>query len=303
LEETIRSVLEQGYPNLEYMVIDGGSMDNSVDIIRQYKDRLAYWTSEPDRGQSEAINKGWRRATGDILAYINSDDTYTPNAFRLVAEAFKREPELGLVYGRCLVIDERGTVLWERRVRAASLAEVLRWSPSIPQPTMFIRRPALEAVGFLNPELHYTMDYDLSIRVGLKYKIQFIPQVLANMRDHPAAKTAIAPLKHVDEGIAVATAFFTQPLPTEIAALKNQTLATLYLRKARVLCRNGETRPARLLVRQALSSCRDASTLRKSVAVISLSLLGRPAIAFLRKIKRALLKLSTPQRPTRTPTA
>ena len=89
LEETIRSVLEQGYPNLEYMVIDGGSTDGSIEIIRKYEKRLAYWTSEPDRGQADAINKGWRRATGEILAYLNSDDTYCPNALRLAAEAFR----------------------------------------------------------------------------------------------------------------------------------------------------------------------------------------------------------------------
>jgi GT2 family glycosyltransferase len=300
LEETIRSVLEQGYPNLEYMVIDGGSTDNSVEIIRKYQDALAFSTSEPDRGQADAVNKGWRRATGDILAYINSDDTYCPNALRLVAETFSRDLEIGLVYGRCLVIDERGTVIRERSVRQASLAEVLRWSPSIPQPTMFVRRAAFEAVGFLNPELHYTMDYDLSIRVGLKYKMRFIPHVLANMRDHPAAKTAISPLKHVEEGITVARAFFVQDLPPEIAGLKDQTLASLYLRKARVHCRNGETVQARALAHQALGFCRDASILRKSVVVLFMSLLGGRAIAQLRRFKRALLKFSTQRRQERT---
>lgn len=303
LEETIRSVLEQGYANLEYMVIDGGSTDNSVEIIRKYQDALAFWTSEPDRGQADAINKGWHRATGEILAYINSDDTFSPNALQLVAEAFSSDPEVGLVYGRCLVIDERSSVIRERPVRPASLAEVLRWSPSIPQPTMFVRRAAVEAVGFLNPELHYTMDYDLSIRLGLKYRMQFIPHVLANMRDHPAAKTSVAPLKHVEEGISVARAFFAQNLPSEVAALRNQTLAALYLRQARVHCRHGETVQARALVRQALGFCRDASTLRKSAVVLFMSLLGGRAIAQLRRFKRALLKFSTRRRQGRTPPA
>jgi cellulose synthase/poly-beta-1,6-N-acetylglucosamine synthase-like glycosyltransferase len=303
LEETIRSVLGQGYPNLEYMVIDGGSTDNSVEIIRKYQDSLTFWTCEPDRGQADAINKGWRRATGDILAYINSDDTYHPNALRLVAEAFARDSAIALVYGRCLVIDERGAVIRERPVRQASLADVLRWSPSIPQPTMFVRRAAVEAVGFLNPDLHYTMDYDLSIRVGLKYKMQFIPHVLANTRDHPAAKTAIAPLEHVEEGITVARAFFAQDLPPEIAGLKNQTLASLYLRKARVHCRNSESSLARTLVRKAVESCQNASILWKSAVVLLMSVLGGGVIAQLRRFKRALLSFSSRRRQGRTPPA
>jgi glycosyltransferase involved in cell wall biosynthesis len=303
LEKTIRSVLEQGYPNLEYMVIDGGSTDNSVEIIRKHQDSLAFSASEPDRGQADAINKGWRRATGEILAYINSDDTYSPNALQVVAETFVRNPEIGLVYGRCLVIDEHSAVIRERRVRAATLAEILRWSPSIPQPTMFVRRAAVEAVGFLNPDLHYTMDYDLAIRVGLKYRMQFIPQVLANMRDHPAAKTAVAPLKHVEEGIEVARAFFARDLPLEIAALKNETLASLYLRQARVRCRTGETAEARTLVHQALGLCWNTSILRKSAVVLIMSLLGGRGVAQLRKLKRAMLKFSSQRPPGRTPPA
>jgi len=303
LEETIRSVVEQDYPNLEYMVVDGGSTDNSLEIIRKYEKRLAYWTSGPDRGQADAINKGWKRATGEILAYINSDDTFAPGALRLVAEIFARAPALGLIYSRCRVIDERSAVIRERSVRSASLAEILCWSPSIPQPTMFVRRAAVEAVGFLNADLHYTMDYDLAIRVGLKYRMHFIPQVLANMRDHPAAKTAIAPLKHVEEGIVVVHAFFAQDLPAEIAALKNQTLAALLLRKARLHCRNGETAPAKDLVRQAWGLCRNATTLRKSVIVLLMCVLGKRGIAQLRRFKRACLKFSTRLRPRRTPPA
>ena len=303
LEETIRSVLDQGYPNLEYMVFDGGSTDNSVEIIRKYEKQLAYWKSEPDRGQADAINKGWKRATGEILAYINSDDTFAPHALQIVAEVFSRHPEVGLVYGRCLVIDEYSKVLRERRVRAASLAEILMWSPSIPQPTMFARRVLVEAAGFLNPELHYTLDYDLAIRVGLTTKIHFIPQVLASMRDHPAAKTAVSPLKHVEEGIVAADAFFEQNLPSPIAALKNQTLAALYLRKARIHCRNNETDQARKLVRQAWRLCRNASILRKSIVVLFMSSLGGSAIGQLRKFKRVLLKIARPRRPTRTPPA
>jgi hypothetical protein len=288
LEDTIRSVLDQDYPNVEYMIIDGGIAEGSVEIIRKYETRLAYWTSEPDRGQADAVNKGWRRATGDILAYINSDDTYFPGALRLAAEVFARDAEVGLVYGRCNVIDENGAVLRERPVRAASFADVLRWSPSIPQPSLFVRRSVGE---LLNADLHYTMDYELTLRVGLKHKMQFIPHLLANMRDHPAAKTALDPLGHVEEGIAVAEKFFTQPLPADIAALKNVTLATLGIRKARVLARLGRGAEAREFIANALELCPDVRN--QAAAAWVMSLLGANAIASLRRLKRAWLRRSS----------
>jgi glycosyltransferase involved in cell wall biosynthesis len=288
LEETIRSVLDQDYPHLEYSIIDGGSTDGSVDLIRKYEKQLAYWTSEPDRGQADAINKGWRRATGEILAYINSDDTYCPNALRLVAEAFACDPAIGLVYGRCHVIDKHSAVLRERRVREANFSELLRWSPSIPQPTMFVRREVIESVGLLNTDFHYTMDYELTLRVGMKYKMKFIPHVLANMRDHPAAKTALDPLKHVEEGITVAEKFFRQPLPVDLAALKDKTLAALNIRKARVLSRLGRGAEARAIIASALERCPDVR--RDAVAAWAMSVVGANAIAGLRRLKRAWLK-------------
>ncbi len=288
IEETICSVLNQDYPHLEYIVIDGGSSDDSVDIIRKYEKRLAFWSSELDRGQADAINKGWRNAIGDILAYLNSDDTYCPSTLRLVADAFARDPSIGLVYGRCNVIDQRGAVLRERRVGEASFAEVLRWSPSIPQPSIFVKRAVIDAVGLLNSDLHYTMDYELTLRVGLKYKMQFIPHVLANMRDHAAAKTALDPLQHVEEGLVVAERFFQQSLPADIAALKDRTLATLDIRKARVLSRLGRGEEARTIITSAFKRCPQVRG--EAVAAWVMSLLGANAIAGLRRLKRAWLR-------------
>jgi glycosyltransferase involved in cell wall biosynthesis len=293
LEATIRSVLLQGYPDLEYMVLDGGSTDASVDIIRRYENWLAYWTSEPDQGQADAVNKGWQRATGDILGYINSDDTYAPQTLRYVAETFARNPEIGLVYGRCRVIDEHGGVLRERRVREATLAEILRWSPSIPQPTMFMRRAAVQAVGLLRTDLHYTMDYELSLRIGLRYRWQFIPVLLANMRDHPAAKTAVDPLRHVEEGIEVAKEFFKQDLPADIRELKNKTLATLFVRKARVLARLGRGAEARTVIADALDLCSDPVVRRQAAVARGLSWIGPEAVDCLRRAKRAWLRTFT----------
>jgi glycosyltransferase involved in cell wall biosynthesis len=290
LEETIRSVVGQDYSELEYIIIDGGSTDGSADIIHKYEKQLAYWTSEPDRGQADAINKGWRRATGEILAYINSDDTYCPGALRFVAEAFARDPEGGLVYGRCNVIDEQSAVLRERRAKEVSFPELLRWSPSIPQPTMFVRCAVIESVGLLNTDLQYTMDYELTLRVGMKYKMGFIPHVLANMRDHPAAKTALDPLEHVEEGISVAEKFFGQSLPDDLAGLKDETLAALNIRKARVLSRLGRGAEARAIIASALERCPDVRS--EAVAAWAMSVVGANAIAGLRRLKRAWLRRS-----------
>ena len=114
LEQTITSVLEQNYPSLEYMVIDGGSTDGSVDIIRKYEDRLSYWVSERDGGQAHALNKGFGRATGEILAYLNSDDYYLPGALDRVANYLRVHPDVALVHGRCRVVDVAGVKLGER---------------------------------------------------------------------------------------------------------------------------------------------------------------------------------------------
>src|SRR5262249_17271802 len=119
LEETIRSVLLQGYPNLEYIIIDGGSTDNSLEIITKYEAWLTHWVRERDRGQSHAINKGMRKATGDLRAYLNSDDYYLPNAFRRLAELHDERPGLDLLHGHCRVVDSSGrkTGVWRGSIR------------------------------------------------------------------------------------------------------------------------------------------------------------------------------------------
>src|SRR5690242_3711403 len=108
IEQTIKSVLDQDYPNLEYIVIDGGSSDGSVEIIRKYENRIAFWVSEPDNGQAHAINKGLARATGDIIAYLNSDDYYLQGALKQVADLSNRRSDLDLLHGRCRVVDQHG---------------------------------------------------------------------------------------------------------------------------------------------------------------------------------------------------
>ena len=158
LEETIQSVLSQDYPELDYIVIDGGSTDGSVEIIEQYADRLAYWTSEKDSGQADAINKGLARTTGEIVAWLNSDDTYLPGAIHAAVEALQANPECGLVYGDVLAVDGQGQPTNLIRYEDWGLDGLLQFK-IIGQPAVFMRREALAKAGELDTSFHFLLDH------------------------------------------------------------------------------------------------------------------------------------------------
>jgi glycosyltransferase involved in cell wall biosynthesis len=188
LDRAIRSVLDQGYAPLEYIVLDGGSTDGSGDIIRSHEARLARWTSEPDGGQAAAVNAGWRRATGEILGWLNSDDFYLPGTLEFVGAWFAAHPDASFLYGRCDVVDEHGRTL--RQVgEPFDRARMLRGSQPMPQPSTFIRRRLLETVGPLDESLHYSMDYDFFVRAALVSTPVFVERTLAAFTVHPGAKT------------------------------------------------------------------------------------------------------------------
>lgn len=189
LETTILSVLNQNYSDFEYIIIDGGSSDGSVEIIKKYEKHLAYWISEKDKGQSHAINKGFRKATGQILGWINSDDYYEVDCFRKVAEAFQQDENIGLVYGYNNLRDEYGNFLGVYAVLNISVNKLLRDNPNVVQPGSFYRKRILDLVGFLDEDLHYVMDFDLWVRLGQVSKICQIPEPLASFRWHTKSKT------------------------------------------------------------------------------------------------------------------
>ena len=189
LEETIRSVLLQGYPNLEYIIIDGGSVDGSLEIIQKYEPWLTYWISEKDHGQSQAINKGFRRMSGEFAAYINSDDVYAPGAIYDAVSTFLDFPGIGGCYGRCPIIDEHSKIVDEYCTQDYSF-EHLWLRNYLPQPATFIRTDALRQVGWLDENFHYLMDYDLWLRFGLKgYNFFASDKVFASFRKSPYSKT------------------------------------------------------------------------------------------------------------------
>jgi glycosyltransferase involved in cell wall biosynthesis len=191
IEETIRSVLLQGYPNLEFIIIDGGSTDNTIEIIRKYEPWLAYWVSEPDRGQSHAINKGIKRATGETVLWLNSDDLVLPGAFITAAKKFLEHPETGLVIGQARIINTMGKITGELRSQFSSWEE-LATNPrnSVRQISTFFSRNLFKELGFIDETLHIAMDTELLVRFTRFYKPVIIDEYLTAFRTHPQAKTS-----------------------------------------------------------------------------------------------------------------
>jgi glycosyltransferase involved in cell wall biosynthesis len=204
IERTIQSVLDQQYPDLEYLVIDGGSTDGTIDLLRKFGSRIQ-WVSEKDRGQSHAINKGLAKATGEICAFLNADDLYEPGALRRVGDYFAGSPERMWLAGRCRIIDTAG-----REIRKPVTAyknfwllggsyNVLTVLNYVSQPAVFWRRRAMEETGPLNEKLYYGMDYDLWLRIGKRHPLGTVPQYLASFRVHAASKTGATASRQFEE--------------------------------------------------------------------------------------------------------
>ena len=187
LEQTMRSVLEQDYSQIEYMIVDGGSTDGSVDIIRKYNGRLAWWVSEADSGQAAAINKGFARASGEIIAWLNSDDYYLPNTISAVMELFAKHPEAGLIYGDVLSVDGAGNPINIQRFQPYTLEDMMAFK-IISQPAVFMRRSILKKTGYLDPNYHFLLDHHLWLRIAQLAPIVYSPQILAAARYHDEAK-------------------------------------------------------------------------------------------------------------------
>lgn len=200
IEQTIQSVLAQTYPNVEYLVIDGGSTDGSVPIIRRYEDRLAHWVSEPDRGQADAINKGLGRANGQIVAWLNSDDLYYPDTIANAVRLFAQQPQAVLVYGDAVLVDAAGQfVRYFTEVEPFNAFRLRNCADFIMQPAAFIRRQALQRVGLLDPDLHWCLDWDLWCRLAELGRVHYEPVLAAANRHHGQTKTQIGGRQRLEE--------------------------------------------------------------------------------------------------------
>jgi glycosyltransferase involved in cell wall biosynthesis len=190
IEDTILSVIGQDYGNLEYIIMDGGSKDQTIDVIKKYSDKITYWESKKDKGQSHAINKGLNKATGDIIAWLNSDDMYTDNALKRVANIFLKNPDVDIVYGNVWQCYPKET---EKHINKKFSPKQFLTGVNMHQPSVFWRRKLHEEVGYLDEELYYTMDYDLWLRLFYNYKSYKTDVILSKFRCHEEAKTSNNP--------------------------------------------------------------------------------------------------------------
>jgi glycosyltransferase involved in cell wall biosynthesis len=233
IQTTIESVLNQDYPNLEYIVVDGGSVDGTHEILNSYEDRLC-WFIAPNSGQSQAINQGWKKASGEILAWINSDDFYFPKSLQCVGEYFQQHADIDLVYGQCDFIGAKGQFLKPYPTMdfnyQSLFVETINY---IPQPAVFFRRRVLDTIGFLDSNLDYVMDFDFWLRAGLRCKIVHIPEKLAALRLHSQAKSISKLDNFGTELVAVyQRLFLNEGLQPELRSLEREAMANIYLRAA-----------------------------------------------------------------------
>jgi glycosyltransferase involved in cell wall biosynthesis len=235
IEQTLRSVLEQDYPRIEYLVVDGMSKDSSVEIIKKYADQLTWWVSEKDSGQGEAINKGLSRAQGDIIAWLNSDDYYLPGTLSKVVKVFEENPDVVMVYGDMLAVDEHGQTTNTLKYNQLSLQDLLCFQ-IIGQPSVFFRREVLEQTGFIDTTFHFLLDHHLWIRIAQQGKILYVPQVWSAARYHAEAKNRAKAVEFGQEAFRILAWAKGQPgLVEAISSVERRARASAHRVDARYL--------------------------------------------------------------------
>lgn len=237
IEDTIRSVLTQDYPDVEYIVVDGESTDETVEILRKYESRLS-WISEKDGGQADAVNKGFRRAKGEIFGWLNSDDTYLPGAIPKVMQYFQAHPEIDMVYGEGYHIDEKGNII-ERYPAESFDFERLSEICFICQPTVFFRARVFEEIGSLDINLQYCPDYDYWIRVAKRFSIGYLNEYLANSRLHEKGKTLSRRVEAHGEILRVVKRHYDKVPARWIRAYSHFFLIEKFMRKIQGVHRDG----------------------------------------------------------------
>ena len=235
LEQTIRSVLTQDYPNLEYLIVDGGSKDGSLEIIRKYSDKLAWWVSEPDHGQAEGINKGLQRAKGEYVAWLNSDDYYLPGVIAQAVELLQLNPAAAFVFGDVLAVDENSQITNVMHYGNWDLSDLMMFN-IIGQPGVLMRRSILEKAGYLDLSYHYLLDHQLWLRMGLLGKPVYARQTWAAARFHSEAKNVAHAAEFGAEAYRIVAWMEAEPkFQPHLSPIRLQVMAGAHRMNARYL--------------------------------------------------------------------
>lgn len=275
LEQTICSVLDQNYPSIEYIVIDGASKDDSLEIIKKYADKLAYWISEKDSGQAEAINKGFARASGDVVAWLNSDDYYLPDTISAAVKIFEENSDVVLIYGNMLAVDEHGKTFNTLKYKQLNLEDLLCFQ-IIGQPAVFMRRSALQKTSGLNLSFHYLLDHLLWIQLAQHGRILHVDQTWSAARYHAEAKNRAKAAKFGREAFRILdTVRQDKNLASVLARVNRRARASAHRVDARYLLDGGQPAKALLAWMKALFIHPPTALARMNILVSSiLNILG-----------------------------
>ncbi|RMF03007.1 MAG: glycosyltransferase [Chloroflexi bacterium] len=251
IESAIESVRNQDYPAIEHLIIDGGSTDGTLEILKNWP--AVRWVSEPDEGQADAINKGFRLARGEIIGWLNADDTYEPGAISAAVDYLQRHPNVDLVYGGINLIDQRGTVLYRRRAQPFHLHRML-FEAAIPQAGMFFRRYVVDQMGGINPDLHYVLDWEFTFRIARRYNIAHVQKIWGNFRIVTGTKSVQQPEKFWPEIIPILENAIREE-PERLQPWSAGAMCTAWLVAGAEYCRAGQLAEAQNAVERAFEHC------------------------------------------------
>jgi glycosyltransferase involved in cell wall biosynthesis len=276
LRETIESVLGQNYPRVEYLVLDDGSTDATPRILSEYTGRVV-WESQPNMGQTQTINKGWQHCHGEIVTWLNSDDTLLPDALEKVVAHFRQHPEVDIVFGDSLFTEEDGTPIEQSKSRVGFDYKkfVVECENPIAQPSAFIRRCVVDNVGLLDPSYYYFMDWDFWLRAGMGHRIEYFPELLSTYRLHSESKTVAQAAKAAPELEYMYRKFFSRDdVPPEIRRLERRAMVNMFFTSGGYYLSGKDQKAAARMALRALRIYPRAVLEREMVHKLAYCLLG-----------------------------